>query len=301
MDDLVKLWEKPVAEEKYMIAGWRQWADAGAVSSGLPQYLISQTGARKIGELKPDPFYLFQIPGTQYFLRPEVKMEEGYRKELRLRKNEFYYSGDDRKGLFIFLGEEPHLNVERYAEAFLDVVQELGVKRVAVVGGVYAPVPYDKERQVSCSYSLRGMKNELAQYAVQFSDYEGGVSIGTYFVDRAEQRGVECLVFYVLVPAYNLAQVSTLLQGIGIENDFKAWYDLMRRFNRMFGLRLDPSDLANQSAELASSMKAQISEMESKVPQLREFMETVDKDFTEMPFIPLDDVWKRELGDLLDE
>jgi hypothetical protein len=30
-------------------------------------------------------------------------------------------------------------------------------------------------------------------------------------------------------------------------------------------------------------------------------METVDKDFTEMPFIPLDDVWERELGDLLDE
>jgi proteasome assembly chaperone (PAC2) family protein len=301
MDDLVKLWEKPVAEEKYMIAGWRQWADAGAISSGLPQYLVSQTHARKIGELKSDPFYLFQIPGTQYFLRPEVKMEEGYRKELRLRKNEFYYSGDDRKGLFIFLGEEPHLNVERYAEAFFDAVQELGVKRVAAVGGVYAPVPYDKERQVSCSYSLRGMRKELVKYAVQFSDYEGGVSIGTYFVDQAEQRELEYVVFYPLVPAYNLAQVSTLLQGIGIENDFKAWYDLMRRFNRMFGLRLDLSELANQSAELTSSMKAQISEMESKAPQLREFMEKLDEDFTERPFIPLDDVWERELGDLLDE
>ena len=56
MDDLLELWEKPAAEEKYMIVGWHQWADAGAISSGFPQYLIEQTGARKIGEIKPMDF-----------------------------------------------------------------------------------------------------------------------------------------------------------------------------------------------------------------------------------------------------
>ena len=51
MNDLIKLREKPEAKTKYMIAGWRQWADAGETSSGLPQYLIGQTKARKIGEI----------------------------------------------------------------------------------------------------------------------------------------------------------------------------------------------------------------------------------------------------------
>ena len=155
MDDLVELWEKPVAEEKYMIAGWRQWADAGDVSSGLPQYLIEQTGARKIGEIKHDGFYLFQVPGTHHFMRPEIKLSEGYRQELRSQQNEFFYADFDRKGLLIFLGDEPHLNVERYAEAFFDVVKELGVRRVVAVGGVYGAMPYDKDREVSCVYSLR--------------------------------------------------------------------------------------------------------------------------------------------------
>ena len=81
MDDWVELWEKPIAEKKYMIAGWQQWADAGAISSGLPQYLVDQTNARKIGQIKPDGFYLFQLPGTHHLLRPEVKLDEGYRKE----------------------------------------------------------------------------------------------------------------------------------------------------------------------------------------------------------------------------
>ena len=35
MNSLVELTERPVALETFMIAGWHQWADAGAISSGL--------------------------------------------------------------------------------------------------------------------------------------------------------------------------------------------------------------------------------------------------------------------------
>jgi predicted ATP-grasp superfamily ATP-dependent carboligase len=303
MNDLVELWEKPLAEENYMIAGWRQWADAGAISSGLPQYLINQTGARRIGEIKSDGFYLFQIPGTHHFLRPEIKLDEGYREELRTRKNELFYSGNDTKGLVVFLGDEPHLNVERYAEAFFHTVRELGVRRVAAVGGVYGAMPYDKDRQISCVYSLPEMKEELAEYAVRFSDYEGGTTIGTYLVDRAEQSEVEFLVFYAFVPAYDFSQFSAHHQGIRIENDFRAWYDLITRFNHMFDLGIPLSDLERKSDELTSSMDAKIDDLERTMPQLkiREYMETLAEDFVEMPFMPLGEVWERELGDLFED
>lgn len=303
MNDLVELWEKPLAEEVYMIVGWHQWADAGAISSGLPQYLIEQTGARRIGEMKPDGFYLFQIPGTHHFLRPEIKLDEGYRKELGTRKNEFFYSGDDRKGLVVFLGEEPHLNVELYAEAFFHAVEELGVRRVAAVGGVYGAVPHDKDREVSCVYSLPEMKDELAEYAVKFSNYEGGTTIGTYLVDRAEQSEVEFLVFYAFVPAYDLSQLSEHLRGMRIENDFKAWCDLTTRLNHMFDLGLDLSDLERRSDELISSMDYKIDELERAMPQLkvREHVERLTRDFVEMPFMPLGEVWERELGDLFED
>ncbi len=299
MDELVELAEKPVAQEMYMIAGWRQWADAGATSSALPQYLVEKTEARKIGRIKSQGFYMFQVPGTHQFLRPEIKLEEGYIKELRSSKNELFYSGNERKGLVIFLGDEPHMNIERYAEAFFDAVQELGVKRVAVVGGVYGTVPYNKDRQVSCTYSLPGMKGELSEYAVRFSNYEGGASIGSYLADRAEHLGIEYFVYYAVVPMYDLSQLSSLLQGVRIENDFKAWYDLMRRFNHMFGLRLDLSDLERQSDELTASMTAEIDELEKKAPQssIREYLDKLAADFDETPFMPLD-VWDRELGDL---
>jgi len=283
-----------------MIAGWHQWADAGSISSGLPQYLIDHTDARKVGEIKPDGFYLFQLPATHHLLRPVIKLQDGYRVEFEVRDNQFFYAGDQSKGLVIFLGEEPHMNVEGYAEAFLDAAEALGVKRVVALGGVYGAMPYDQDREVSCVYSLPYMKDELAQYAVKFSDYEGGSTIGTYLLDRAERREIEFIDFYAFVPAYDFSEIADHLQGVRIESDFKAWYDLMRRFNHMFGFAIGLTDLEQQSDELSLSLDAKIGELEKRMPQLnvREYLEQLASEFTEMPFMPLDDVWERELGDL---
>jgi len=145
MSELYEIWERPTSA-RYMIAGWQQWADAGAVSSGLPLYLLEQTQAAKIAEIHPDGFYLFQVPGTHDLFRPMVKLQEGHRESMEEKLNEFFFAGDDEHGFHIFLGEEPHLNEERYADAFFDVVEELGIERVAAVAGVYGAMPYEKER-----------------------------------------------------------------------------------------------------------------------------------------------------------
>jgi proteasome assembly chaperone (PAC2) family protein len=236
-------------------------------------------------------------------LRPEIKLEDGYRQELQVRKNEIFYTGNERKGLFILLGDEPHLNIEHYAETFFDVVETLNIKRVVVVGGVYGPVPYDKERQISCTVSLLRLKAEMSEYSVRFSNYEGGVSIGSYLADLAEKRGIEYIVWYALVPAYDLSQLSPNLQGMVVENDFKAWYDLMRRINHMFGLGPDLADLARRSDDLLMAMADKLDAVERRLPQLniREHLAELASDFVEMPFMPLDEVWERELGDLFDD
>jgi hypothetical protein len=88
-----------------------------------------------------------------------------------------------------------------------------------------------------------------------------------------------------------------------VEKDFKAWNDLMRRFNHMFHLGLDLSDLDQKSAELLESMDTKIREVDRRLPQLkvREYMDKVAGEFTERPFMPLSDVWERELRDLFED
>ena len=264
MDDRIRLWERPVSKEIYLIAGWRQWADAGSASSALPQYLIDLVGAKKIGELEPKGFYLFQIPGTHHFLRPEVNLNEGYRQSMEPRLNEFFYAGNVDKGLVIFLGDEPHLNEDEYATLFFYVAEELGVKRGISLGGVYGEMPYDKEREVSCVYSHPHMKAELDNYAVRFSNYHGGTTIGAYMVHQAESRDMELIAFNAFVPAYDFSETAAAVQGVRIDNDYRAWYDLMRRVEHMFNLGLDLSDLEEQSEALTESMHQKIEELQAK-------------------------------------
>ncbi|MGE5141550.1 MAG: PAC2 family protein [Rudaea sp.] len=301
MHDSLELWERPAPKELYMIAGWRQWADAGSISSELPLYVTEKTGARAIGRIRPDGYYLFQVPGTHHLFRPEIKLKDGHRQSLEVRKNEIHYAEIDDKGLVVFLGDEPQLNVDGYAGAFFDIASELGVKRIVALGGVYGPVPHDRDRQVSCVYSLPGLKPELKNYSLEFSNYEGGATIGSYLSDAAEQRGIEYLVLNAFVPMYDLSQLSSDLRTIMIERDYRAWYDLLERLNYMFKFGLDLQDLGIKSRELTAQVAEQIDVLARKMPQIeiKQFVEKLTEDFEEKPFAPLDDVWERGLDDIL--
>ena len=302
MTDVLELWEQPDVEELYMIAGWRQWADAGSISSGLPQYLVKHTDARQIGVMRNDDFYLFQIPGTHDLVRPVVRFEEGFPQSLESQRNEFYFTGNKQRGLVIFLGDEPHLNIEKYVASLLDVAQELGVRRIVGFGGVYGELPYDKERMISCIYSRRQLREEMENLAVDLSDYHGGASIGSYVCRRAAEREMAFVGLYAFVPTYDFSNIPQIGNAIRLENDFMAWLGVMRRVNYMLKMDIDLSDLQERSQHLVEVVDARVEELESASPQLsvREYLERLAEDFDEVPFEPLDDVWEAELRRLLD-
>ncbi len=303
MPDALELWEEVEAENVYMFAGWRQWADAGSVSSGLPEYLIHQTQAHPIGEIQPGGFYLFQIPGTHDLVRPIVKFNEGYPEYLETPQNEFYYSGDQQRGLVFFTGDEPHMDIERYISTLLQAAKKLGVKRIIGFGGVYGEVPFEKERQVSCNYSQAKLKRELKNLAVDLSNYQGGASIGSYLCKRASEQGLEYVGMYAIVPTYDFSDIAEIGSTVRIETDYMAWLGLMRRVNYMLKLDFDLSDLENKSAELLELLKTRIDEIEQSAPQVnvQEYFQRISQEFTETPFDPLDEVWEDELRRLLDK
>ncbi|MFL7839192.1 MAG: PAC2 family protein [Candidatus Promineifilaceae bacterium] len=300
MDNTIHFEEIPHAKNMRMITGWRQWADAGSVSSALPEYLVELVGARKIGEMSNDGFYIFQIPGTHHLMRPVIKLEEGYRRSLEENRNEFYFAGDEENGLVIFIGDEPHMGVDAYARNFFSAAKVLGVSQIAGLAGVYGPVPYNLDRQISCIYSLPSLKAQLEDYAVDFSDYEGGASIGSILASKAEAESMPYIVFYAFTPAYDFSEEDMTTQGIRLENDYKAWLDIMRRLNHLLDLNLDLSDLEERSRELIDVIDSRIIELEEEMPHLgiREYLQSIEEQFTETPFFMLDDVWEDEFRNL---
>ena len=303
MAEVVDLWETPVAKEIHMLAGWRQWADAGSVSSGLPQYLIQQMAARQIGEIRSDGFYLFQIPATHDLLRPVVKFVDGYPESLETQHNDLYYAGNEQRGLVIFVGDEPQMDIERYVSGFLQAAQKLKVNTILGLGGVYGEIPYDKERPVSCIYSQQEMKDALEDLAVDLSDYQGGASIGSYLCKRAGEQGIKYMGMYTFVPAYDLSQIAEAGNNIRIETDFSAWLGVMRRAKYLLKLDIDLGDLEAKSRRLVEVMDAKVDELDRDAPELnvRDYMRQLSDQFSETQFEPLDKFWEDELKRLFDK
>ena len=303
MSEHYEILNQPVADEIFMLAGWRQWADGGSVSSGLPQYLIQQSNAHKIGEFTPGGYYIFQVPGTHDLLRPVIRFEAGYPKIIETPRNEYFYSGDEHKGVVYFLGDEPQLNAELYVDTFLNAAQALGVTRIIGFGGVYGELPYDKARLISSTYSMPHLKDELTPLAVTFSDYHGGASIGSYICRRAADRKMEYVSLYAFVPTYDFSQRKPGATGIQIENDFSAWLGIMRRVNHLLKLEFDLEELEAKSQNLRELMDAKIEEIERENPgiNIRSYLEELAENFTERDFDPAEDFWEEQIGKLFDK
>lgn len=303
MSDALELWEQPQAEVIYMFAGWRQWADAGMISSGLPEYLASRSSAELIGTIQPDGFYMFQIPGTHDLVRPVVNFKEGYPESLQAQRNEIYYAGNKQRGLIFFIGDEPHVDIERYTAAFLQLARRFNVRRIIGFGGVYGEVPYDKERMISCTYSLKSLKDEIRKLAVNLSDYHGGASIGSYICRRAGEVDLEYISFYGFVPTYDFSAIAHVGSSIRIEHDYKAWTGIMQRVNYLLKMDFDLSDLEKRSRQLVKVLEEKIQELIEAAPEagIREYLDKLSTDFVETPFTPLDDVWENEIQRLLDK
>ena len=299
----IDIWEQPKAKEMYMLAGWRQWVDGGAMSSGLPQYIIQQTKARQIGEIKPDGFYLFQLPGMQHLMRPIVKHDQGFSKSLQTPRNEFYYAEIEDKGIVIFIGDEPHIDAEKYTKEFLEVVKMLKVKRVIMLGGIYAEVPYEKERMMTSVFSLQSMREEISELTVDLSNYQGPGSIGTYICKRGGEQEIEVVGFYTFCPIYQFGNLYEVNKMIRVEKDYIAWKGAMQRINHMLGLSFDLDDLEDKGDQMIERLNGEVEELDKKYPDLGvgEYLQRLANSFEEKDFNPLEDVWQDELNRLGDQ
>jgi predicted ATP-grasp superfamily ATP-dependent carboligase len=282
-DDLLILEKEKIKPVKptFMIAGFNQWANAGNVSSGIPEYLIKKLKTRRIGHIRKDDFYFYQMPGSHYMFRPSVKYVEGYEEYYQEETiNDFHYAEISEKGLVIFIGTEPNQREDMYVNTLLDGAKELGVKRIIVPSGVGFEVPFDKERLVSCNYSLKQMREELENYAISFSNYDRNATVGMVINHYCAKRGIECISMTARTPNYQLS--------IPIFTDKRAIYDVLRRIRYMFGINLNLADLEKESeqqnSDFENALKRLCLEKPELEPQITTYMEQIRERFSEVRF-----------------
>jgi len=300
-NDLLVLEKEAIKPEKptFMVAGFNQWANAGDVSSGIPEYLIEKFNARKVGHIRKGDFYIFQLPGSQFMFRPPIKHVEGHEEDYQEEPiNDFHYTEIGGKGLVIFIGTEPNQHEDVYVNTLLDGAKELGVKRIIVPAGVGGEVPFDRERRIGCTYSLKQMQEELNNYALTFSNYSRNATIGMVINHYSKERGIESVRMSARTPSYQIPLTTS--------SDKRAMYDILRRIRYMFDINLDLSDLEKESKQQVSDFENALKKLYIGNPELESqiatYMDQIGEGFVELRFeepTQVPDVFLKEFKDLL--
>ena len=291
-EELFTFTDKP--EANYLIAGWRrQWSNGGRISSGLPRYLIEKNEGRQIGQMTEyvnRMCYPFQVAGTHDAFRPAAAFHEGLPSSAMSRQNAFYEIGG---GLLVFLGEEPWYRLDIYAEAFFSAIKDLGIQQTVAVEGVNGPAPPDLERRITCVYSRTEMREQLERYGVQFSSYGSrgrqGPTIGMALVSMAhyEYPDVQMFRMGAMAPMYPFMTSNN--NQLGITQDHRAYYDILRRLRSLFSIEMDLSELEQLGNRESQELLDNLERLGRTNNEAKQIIDQVRMDYQYTPFVePVD-------------
>lgn len=275
-DDKLRIYDNPGFENPRLVVGFSGWMDGGDVSSGTIRILAEKLEARRFAEILPEGFYIYNFPGAMELtalFRPHCRIRQGLVRAFDLPENIFFSSPSN--DLILFLGKEPNLAWEDYADCLFELCNVFGVKMIYFIGSVSGLVPHTRDPHLFCSVSDAVLKPVFERYGIRFSDYEGPASIVTYLTADAKDRGIEMVNLVATVPAY--------VQG----NNPKCIDAVVRRLAGILALDLHLDDLRSAADEF----EKRLTEVVDEQPDLAENVVKLEQDYD-------NEVFNNEMTDL---
>lgn len=259
---------QPRIKNASMIVSFSGWMNGGEVSTGTVDYIRNKLKAVKFAELKPEPFYIFNFPGTMEIadeFRPYTRVEKGILKDFSFPKNEFYYHEDSN--LILFKGKEPNIHWDDYARNILELGEKYGLKRIYFVGSVASATPHTRGVRASCYCSKEELKKDVKNHGIKFTVYEGPGSITTYLTQLAKQKDIEMINFVAEIPIY-----------IQSENP-KAIKTMAEKLVKLLELDIDTSDLTKKNLSFEKKINQLLEQQPQLAEEIKKLEENYDKEF----------------------
>ena len=195
--------KRPELSRPRLLLGFSGWMDGGEVSTGTIKCLIDKLGAQSIAEIEPAGFYIYNFPGSMEItamFRPHTKIREGLIESYEVPTNTFYCS--EENNLILFLGKEPNLCWEEYADCIFSLCAEFDVEMIYFIGSVAGLVPHTREPRLFCSVSRAELRETFQHYGVKFTNYEGPAGIVTHLAAICDEHDLSMVSFVATIPAY---------------------------------------------------------------------------------------------------
>ncbi len=256
---------QPKLDHATMLLALTGWMDGGLVSTGTVERMMENRDLTDVARIDPDPFYIFNFPGSMEIaalFRPEVSIEAGLITEFEWPSNTFHC--DPKANLVFFLGREPNLLWQQFADSIFEVAHHVGVKRIIFMGSFGGTVPHTREPRMYGSASHPHLTALLESYGMKLSDYEGPASFATLLLDQAAAHDIEMLSLVTEIPGY--------LQGIN-PLSIEA---VSRRLAKILNQPLDIEDLRRASNEWETKVSEAVEKDPKLASRVRKFEQQYD-------------------------
>jgi len=276
--DALRVFTQPKLTGARLLMGLSGWMDGGDVSTGTIEWLVREFGAKALGDIDPEPFYIYNFPGSMEIsalFRPHTKIEDGLITAYVPPRNTFYCN--EASNLILFGGKEPNFGWEAYAECVFAVASMFDVKMIYFIGSVAGTVPHTRDPRLFSSISDARLKDELAQYGIRFSNYQGPASFVTLMLKLAAERDLPMATLVAEIPAYVQGRNPRCIEA------------LARKLAGILGLHVTLDELRNVS----DVFERRLNEVVKEKDELAELVHKLESDYD-------NEVFDTELGDLKD-
>jgi proteasome assembly chaperone (PAC2) family protein len=236
--EALRVQDCPVFDQATLVLALSGWMDGGDVSTGTVRRLVDLLGARPVAEIDPEPFYIYNFPGSMELVslfRPTLKIEDGLVVSLEMPANTFYCHEPAK--LVLFLGKEPNLRWREFGDCVLELAHRAGVRRVLFVGSFGGSVPHTREPRLYVTCSDAGLLPEMGRYGLRRTGYEGPGSFTSYLLTRAPAAGLEMVSLVAEIPGYLQGRNPMSIEAV------------TRRLAKILRLPLDLQALRAESTE----------------------------------------------------
>lgn len=243
------------------------WMDGGDVSTGSVRAIMGRRDVRQVARIEPDDFYLYNFPGSMEvatLFRPHVKYEDGVVTEFDLPTNIFW--ADESANLVFFVGKEPNLRWQAFADCIFALAKRVGVSRIIFMGSFGGSVPHTREPRLFGSVSEPALRELLDEHGLRPSEYEGPGSFATMLLSESRKHGIEMLSLVAEIPSYLEGTNPLSIEAIA------------RRLARIIGQPIDLASMRETSNEWESQVTAAVEKDDKLAATIRKLEEVYDNE-----------------------
>ncbi|WP_373284134.1 PAC2 family protein [Gordonia jinhuaensis] len=178
-----------------MVAAFEGWNDAADAASGAVEHLALTWDSVPLVDLDSDDYYDFQVN------RPTIKQIDGVTRRIEWPTTSLSHCrppGAERD-IVLLRGIEPNMRWRGFCQDIIDVVTELGVRSVVILGALLADAPHTRPVPVTgAAYSAESART----FNLEESRYEGPTGITGVLQDMLVRAGIPAVSFWAAVPHY---------------------------------------------------------------------------------------------------